>query len=266
VTGSASGTGTEPLRLVVLGDSTSFTDAEGPQLPDHPGLYPNVVARHLERALDRRVEVTVVARAGHTVREAVRTVTKDRHVQFDVVAHADALVVGVGSFDHAPGGVPAVVEAVVPYLRPDGLRRRVRTVLRSAYPWLVRVTGGRRPRTSRSEFDRLFALLLDHVRGLTWGRAAGVVLGPTSHRSPYYANVHPRHAAAVARQLGLARCHGFAAVDAWAHVLPDVDRLNPDGIHWPASAHARVGAAVAEALLPQLRGETGPIGLPAAAR
>jgi diglucosylglycerate octanoyltransferase len=254
-----------PLRLVVLGDSTSFTDAAGPQLPDHPTLYPNVAAARLRSQLDRDVEVTVVARPGTTVREALRTVTKDRHVQFDVVAHADALVVGVGSFDHAPGGVPPAVEVVVPYLRPAGVRRRVRATLRAAYPRIVQVTGGRLARTSETEFRRMYAQLLDHLRGLTWGRAAGVAVGPTSHRAAYYGHRHPRHGARQAMQLALAEEHGFAPVASWPLVAPHADELNPDGIHWPAAAHRAVGEAAAAALLPQLTGARGPVGLPPAA-
>jgi diglucosylglycerate octanoyltransferase len=254
-----------PLRLVVVGDSTSFTDATGPQLPDHPPLYPNVAAALLRRELGRDVEVTVLARPGTTVRDALRLVTKDRHAQFDVIAHADALVVGVGSFDHAPGGVPPVVEAVVPYLRPTRLRRRARSALRTAYPWLVRATAGRGSRTPRAEFERLFPQLLDHLRGLTWGRAAGAVLGPTSHRSRYYGHRHPRHAEREALHLRLGATHGFATVATWPLVRPFADELNPDGIHWPDAAHRAVGAAVAAALAPQLRGDAPVVGLPAAA-
>jgi hypothetical protein len=257
---------TAPLRLVVVGDSTSFTDHRGPQLPDEPALYPNVAAAALRDALDRPVEVTVVARAGHTVREAARTVTKDRHVQFDLLAHADAVVVGVGSFDHAPGGIPPVVDAVVPYLRPPALRRRVRRGLHRAYPWAVRATRGRRRRTPPAEFERRFSQLLDHVRGLTWGRAAGVVLGPISHRSAYYAHRHPGFATAEAHHLEVARRHGFAVVPTWELVAPHADELNPDGIHWPPAAHAAVGAAVATALVPQLTGTAPTIGLPASAQ
>jgi diglucosylglycerate octanoyltransferase len=264
VSGPPDGDPGGPLRLVVIGDSTSFTDATGPQLPSHPDLYPNVVARELAAGLGREVRPTVVARAGHTVREATRTVTKDQHVQFDVIAHADAVVVGVGSFDHAPGGIPPVVDAVVPYVRPSGLRRRVRKVLHRAYPHAVRATRGRRRRTPAAEFERLFAQLLDHVRGLTWGRAAGAVVGPISHRAAYYAHVHPRFAAAEALHLELARRHGFVPVPAWEHVEPHAGELNPDGIHWPAAAHHAVGRAVAAALLPQLSGEVATIGLPPA--
>jgi diglucosylglycerate octanoyltransferase len=254
-----------PLRLVVLGDSTSFTDATGPQLPDHPTLYPNVAAARLRERLGRDVEVTVIARPGTTVREALRTVTKDRHVQFDVVASADALVVGVGSFDHAPGGVPPAVEVVVPYLRPAGIRRRARSVLRAAYPRIVQVTGGRLARTPAGEFRRMYAQLLDQLRGLTWGRAAGVAVGPTSHRAAYYGHRHPRHGEREALQLRLAADHGFAPVASWPLVLPYADALNPDGIHWPAAAHQAVGETVADALLPQLTGDAPPIGLPPAA-
>lgn len=246
---------TDPLRLVVLGDSTSFTDHRGPQLPSEPTLYPNVIAQELQAALSRPVQATVVARAGQTVREAVRTVTKDRHVQFDLLMGADAVVVGVGSFDHAPGGVPAVCEAVVPHLRPPELRRRVRKGLHAAYPWLVRATGGRRRRTPAREFERLFDLLLTQVRGLTQGRAAGVVLGPTSHRSPYYGHRHPLREVTESHHLAVAARHGFATVQVWPHVRAHTDRLNPDGIHWPAEVHAAIGRAAAEALVLQLTGQ-----------
>jgi lysophospholipase L1-like esterase len=259
-------TGAPPLRLVVLADSTSFTDGTGPQLPDEPTLYPNVLARRLEIELGRPVAVTVVSRPGTTARDALVTVRKDRHVQFDVIAHADALVVGVGSFDHAPAGTPAALEAMVPYLHPPALRRRARRWARAAYPRLVAIRRGHGRRTPAAEFDTLYRQLLEQLRGLTWGRAAGVTLGPTSHRSAYYGHRHPEHAAAEAAQLRLAREHGFASVAAWPLVEPHAGELNVDGIHWPAEAHEAVGHALADALLPQLRGEAPVIGLPDAAR
>jgi hypothetical protein len=243
----------DPLRLVVLGDSTSFTDDRGPQLPSAPDLYPNVLARELEAELGRPVAVTVVARAGMTVREGVKTVTKDRHVQFDVLVGADAVVVGIGSFDHAPGGIPPVVDAVVPYLRPASVRRRVRKGLHRVYPWSVRLRRHRRRRTTPAEFERLYDLLLLQVRGLARG-AAVVALGPTSHRSPYYAHRHPGHAAAAVHQAAVAARHGIASVECWPHVEPAAGRLNPDGIHWPADVHVEVGRSLARPLADQLLG------------
>jgi hypothetical protein len=257
---------TTALSVLVLGDSTAFTDQDGPQLPDAPQLYPNVVARHLEDWLDRSVEVTVVAQPGATVRDALRAATKDRHVQFDLLAHADAVVIGIGSFDHAPAGVPPSVQAVVPYLRPDGLRRQVRRGLHAAYPRLIHLRRGRGFRTPPREFQRLYGALLDQVRSITWGRAAGVALGPTSHRSAYYGYRHPNHARAEVRQLAQARAHGFAGVAVWPRVVAHLDALNEDGIHWPAPVHALIGADVASALLPQLTGLAPTTGLPAAYR
>lgn len=255
----------EPLRVLVLGDSTAFTDAEGPQLPDTAHLYPQVMRRALSEALDRDIEVVVVAQPGATVREAVRAVTKDRHVQFDLLAQADAVVVGIGSFDHAPAGVPPALQALVPYLRPTPLRRGVRRALHRWYPWLVRLRGGRGSRTPWPEFARLYGALLDHLRSITWGHVAGVALGPTSHRSAYYGHRHPGHRRSEARQLALARRHGFATVAAWPLVAPHVRGLNADGIHWPQDAHSAIGRALAAALLPQLTGATSVPGLPAAA-
>lgn len=253
----------DALELVVLGDSTAFTTDRGPSLPDDPVLYPNVVARCLEQTLGRPVHVHTIARPGTTVRELWRTLTKDRHVMFEVLPRADAVVVAVGSFDHAPAGVPAVVDAVVPHLRPTRLRRAVRRALHAAYPWLVRLTGARRRRTPPAEFRRLYDLCLTQVRALTGG-APGVVLGPTSHDSPYYGRRHPQHPAAEAEQLAIAAHHGFATVRCWELVAPHRHRLNPDGIHWPPEAHRAVGEALAAALLPQLRGEQPPPGVPGA--
>ncbi len=253
------------LQVVVLGDSTAFTDDRGPQLPGTPSLYPSVVTRRLREALGSEVATQVVARPGWTVRDAARAVTKDQHLQFEVLAEADAVVVGVGSFDHAPAGVPPSLEALVPYLRPASRRRRARQVLRAAYPQLVRLTGGHHTRTPAAEFDRLLRLLLEQVRGLTQGRAAGVVLGPTSHASAYYGHRHPGLADAERRQLRVARQHGYLDVPAWTHVRPAVHRLNADGIHWPADVHTRIGDAVADALLPQLRGDSPTVGMPGTA-
>lgn len=243
-----------PLRLVVLGDSTAFTDHRGPQLPAEPTLYPNVVRDRLRTTLEREVDLTVLARAGLTVHEAAKLVTKDRHAQFDVLMAADAVVVGLGSFDNAPGGIPPVVDAVVPYLRPAELRRRARKGLLAAYPWAIRLRGGRTPRTPPAEFARLYELILLQIRGLARG-AAGVVLGPTSHRSAYYAHRHPGHADAERRTAALAAAQGFPTVFTWPHVEPHAADLNPDGVHWPTASHAAIGAAVAGQLAAQVRGD-----------
>lgn len=254
--------GETPLRLVVLGDSTAFTDHEGPQLPTAPHLYPNVAADRLAAALEQPVDVVVVARAGTTVRDLHRTVTKDRHVMFDVLLGADAVVVAVGGFDHAPGGVPPMVDAVVPYLRPAGLRRAVRRGLSTSYPWIVRASGHRMTRTHAPTFDRLYDEVLTHVRGLTCG-APGVALGPTSHHgAEWYGRAHPRHPPRERQQLAIAERQGYATAAVWPLVRDHAEDFNADGIHWPPPAHDAVGRAAAEALLPQLVGQLPLPGIP----
>jgi hypothetical protein len=234
------------LRVVVVGDSTAFTDERGPLPPDDPRLDPQVLARQLAGRLGRPVRVTTVGRPGHDLRESLGMLHKDPHVRFDLVARADAVVIGVGSFDHAPRGTPPVLDAVVPFVRPARLRRALRRALHRTHPWLVRLSGARRLRTPAGEFDRRYALLLDEVRGLTGGRAVGVVLGPTSHRSAHYGLAHPRHAEREEHQLGLAERHGYLPLASWTHVEPHAERLNPDGIHWPAEVHAAIGEALAQ--------------------
>jgi hypothetical protein len=247
-----------PLRLVVVGDSTSFTDDRGPQLPAHPNLYPNVVARILEEALEREVAVNVLARAGSDARDTYRMLTKDRHAQFEVLMGADAVIVGIGSIDHAPVGVPPVLEAIVPYLRPEAVRRRARRALHAVHPVVTKLTGARLHRTPRAEFARLYDGVLFQVRSLARG-AAGVAMGPTSHHSRYYGGVaggegaHPGRAAREALQFEVAARHGFPAVACWPLVAPAAGRLNPDGIHWPHDVHAEVAAALARPLVAQLR-------------
>ena len=236
------------LRVAVIGDSTSFTDATGPLPPDADVLWPNVMARELAERTGREVAVTVCARPGVDALEAWQTLTKDRHVMFDVVGPADVVVMAIGSFDHAPAGLPPVLDTIVPRMRPAALRRGFRSAIRALHPRVVRVRGGRGLRTPAAVFARRYGQALDQARGLTMGRAVCVALGPTSHRARHHGGTHPRRAESEARQLALARAHGFRAVPVWEHVEPCADRLNPDGVHWPAEAHAAVGRAAAAAV------------------
>ena len=242
-----------PLRLVVLGDSLAIVDGVGPQFPQAPHLYPQVAARVVATALDRPVEVAVVARPGVTSRELHHTLTRDVHVMFEVVMGADAVVVGVGSFDHAPFGMPRAVEAVVPHLRPAMLRARVRRSLRWLHPRVVAAGGSRHLRTAATEFERFYGGILTGVRGLTRG-APVVALGPTSHRSRHYGNVHPRHDEAVARQAAIAARHHVPTIAPWPLVAAHLEDLNPDGMHWPSVVHRAVGAEIGEALVARLTG------------
>jgi len=240
------------LRVAVIGDSTSFTDATGPLPPDDDVLWPNVMVRELTTRTGREVVVTVWARPGVDALAAWQALTKDRHVMFDVVGRADVVIVAIGSLDHAPAGLPPVLDTIVPHLRPAGLRRRLRSALRALHPRIVRLRGARGLRTPAAEFSHRYRQVLDQARGLTMGRAVCVALGPTSHRARHHGGAHPRRAESEARQLGLARAHGYRVVPVWEHVERFAERLNPDGVHWPAEAHAAVGRAVAAAVADEL--------------
>ena len=237
------------LRIAVIGDSTAYTDATGALPPDDASLWPNVVGDALRTATQRRVDVTVWARPGTDALGAWQALTKDRHVMFDVVGPADVVILAVGSFDHAPAGLPPVLDVLLPHLRPAGLRRRVRSAVRRAHPWMVRLRRARGIRTPPAEFARRYGRVLDQARGLTMNRAVVVALGPTSHRARHHGGQHPRREESERRQLALAREHGWRVVPVWEHVLPYVGELNPDGVHWPAAAHRDVGAAVTHAVL-----------------
>lgn len=241
------------LHLIVLGDSFAFTDDGGPRLPGESHLYPNVAAGGLSDRLGQPVSASVVARPGCGVRDLWRTLTKDRHVQFELLPTADAVVVAVGSFDHAPAGTPPWLSAVVPYVRPSRLRRRLRRTLHEAHPRAVAWTRGCFPATPRSEFARLYHGILLQVRALSGG-AAGVALGPAGHASDHYARLNPHRARGERLQRGIAARHGFPLVASWPLVEPHLGRLNRDGIHWPVDVHAAVGAALADVLAEQLTG------------
>ena len=239
----------------MLGDSFSFVDERGPVLPGAATVWPTVAADALAEALGVEVRLEVLAAPARTARETLDLVRGDRHVQFEVLAWADAVVVAVGSYDHAPVGVPAPAFALVRAVRPAGLRRRLRAALHRLHPVLVRMTGGRVSRTAWWSFAADYAALLGHVRGVAHGSAA-VALGPASHRSRYYGSTHPRFPARARGQLALAGEQGLAVVA--PHLLVEVgdEPRNPDGIHWHAGVHERVGRAVALALGDQLRGRS----------
>jgi hypothetical protein len=233
------------LRIAVIGDSTAFTDATGPLPPSDPTLWPSVMASRLAERTGAEVQVTVWARPGVDALAAWQALTKDRHVMFDVVGPADVVVVGIGSLDHAPAGLPPVLDALIPHLRPTRLRRRFRSTVRRTHPWVVRLRGARGLRTPAGEFARRYGQVLDQARGLTMGRAVCVALGPTSHRARHHGGRHPRRAESERRQLRLAEQRDWRTVPIWSLVEPFVDQLNVDGVHWPAEVHRAVGEAVA---------------------
>jgi hypothetical protein len=143
-----------------------------------------------------------------------------------------------------------MVEHVLPRLRPTccATRSDERSGhgTRGASGPTASVGSGTPPKVFAARYGRV----LDQAKGLTMGRATCVALGPTSHRARQHGGRHPGRAESEARQLGLIGTRGWTAVPDWKLVEPFSDRLNPDGVHGPAEAHAMVGRAVARPIDP----------------
>ena len=243
----------EPARLVVLGDSLAFHGPEVPLPPAWPTFYPSLLRDRLAEATGRPWTCTVVAREGWGLRDIWLALQKDVHLQQDVLMGADAVVLGAGSFDFVPVGVPTPLRALLPYVRPTALRRRLRVWLDQAHPWLVRATRGAIVRTPAEVYEHCWRKSVGALRLFAPDAALCAVL-PTVHRSDYYARMHPHHGRGMALTRRLGRELAVPLVDLAAITARHLDELNPDGIHWGWAQHAEVAEAMAGVLLEALGG------------
>lgn len=238
-------------RLVVVGDSLTFHGPCGPLPLADERLYPQRTRAGLAASTGRNWDVAVVARAGWGVREMWLALQRDVHLQQQVLLDADAVVIGVGGADSLSVGVPRPVFAMLPFLRPTPLRRSVRRGLDRAHPWLVRATSARMRYTPASVHEHALRKIVPAVR-LFAPAAAVVGVVPPLHDAPYYAHLHPHHAETAARTRRLAMELDLALVDIPILMRPWMDRLNPDGVHWPFEVHAAVADALVAELVPRL--------------
>ncbi|MGH3757266.1 diglucosylglycerate octanoyltransferase [Actinophytocola sp.] len=234
--------------LLMFGDSLSFHGPDGPYPADDERLWPNVAAA----ALGGRTEL--FASSGWTARDAFWALAGDPRV-WSMLPKADVLVLAVGSMDTLPSPLPTYLREGLRYLRPDALRRFVRTQYLAAQPWLARMTRGR-PVALRAELTvRYLDKTLGSIRALRPDLPAVGVLPPV-HRAASYGLVHT------------GRMEAARAIRAWGERVdvPLVDlaelvrehvlsgRGNPDGMHWGWEAHERVGKALADVVAPLLAG------------
>lgn len=236
--------------LLMFGDSLSFHGPDGPYPADEGRLWPNLAAA----ALGGRTEL--FAGSGWTARDAFWALAGDPRV-WSTLPRADVLVLAVGSMDTLPSPLPTYLREGLRYLRPDPLRRFVRTRYLAAQPWLAKATGGRPVALPAELTVRYLDKMLDSIRALRPDLPAVGVLPPV-HRSSSYGLVHT------------GRLLGTRAVRTWGeragvplldlaelvgeHVLSG--RGNPDGMHWGWEGHERVGKALAELVGPLLAGKT----------
>ncbi len=236
--------------VLVLGDSLSFHGPDRAEPADHPLIWPNVAAA----ALDGRAEL--VAGIGWTARHAWHAITHDPRV-WTLFPRVDALVLAVGGMDTLPSPLPTALRELIPALRPDGLRRAVRTGYRRAQPALARafavLPGGGPVALPPHLTVRHLELCRTAVCAIRPGIPVVAMLPPV-HRAADYGPVHPGRPAAERATRDWAGRTGVDLLDlralVGAHVL--AGHGNPDGMHWGWPAHRDVGRACADLLRARL--------------
>jgi len=232
--------------LLVFGDSLCFHGPRGPMPADDPRLWPNLAAA----AVGGRAEL--FAGFGWTARDAYWALTGDPRV-WAVLPDIDVLVLAVGGMDTLPSPLPTYLRQGIRYLRPDGLRRRVRSAYLAAQPHLARLTRGWPVVLPAAQTVRYLDDIVVAVRALRPTLPVVIAL-PGVHRAASYGYVHTARDAAVAAIEAWAEESGVPALDLRAtigdHVLGG--HGNVDGLHWGWEGHALAGKALAELVAPLL--------------
>jgi len=229
-------------RLLVIADSLAFHGPQRIEDPTDPRLYPQVLAG----VLDARVDL--VARQGWTTRDGWWALTKDPVAYGVYLPRADAVVIGLGGMDQLPASIPLWLRTSIPYVRPGGLRRRLRAAYRDLTPPVIRATKGVMRQVPQQVSDRYLARIIEGIRAVR-PDVPIAVLAPTAYHSAYYPSDR-HHASSVRAARALSARLGVPLVDPSPFVLPGLadGTANPDGLHWSWAAHASVGRALADAI------------------
>lgn len=229
-------------RVLVIADSLAFHGPQRIESPIDPRLYPQVCAQELGAQVD------LLAREGWTSRDGWWALTKDPVAYGVYLPRADAVVLGLGGMDQLPASIPVWLRTSIPYVRPGGLRRRLRAAYRDLTPPIIRATKGVIRQVPQQVTDRYLTRTIEAVRAVRPGVPI-TLLAPSPYNSSYYpSNRH--HAAAVLAARALSARLEVPLVDPAPFVLPGLadGTANPDGMHWSWDAHASVGRALAETI------------------
>ena len=234
--------GAVPRHLLVIADSLAFHGPERIEVPTDPRLYPQVCASELDAQVD------LIAREGWTSRDGWWALTKDPVAYGVYLPRADYVLIGLGGMDQLPASIPVWLRNSIPYVRPGGLRRRLRAAYRDLTPPIIRATKGAFRQVPQQVTDRYLTRIIEAIRAVR-PDVPIALLAPTPYDSPYYpAQRHHASALAAARELATQR--DVPLIDPSPFVLPGLNEgsANPDGMHWSWQAHASVGAACAQVL------------------
>lgn len=229
-------------RVLVIADSLAFHGPQRIESPTDPRLYPQVCAAHLD------AEVDLLAREGWTSRDGWWALTKDPVAYGVYLPRADAVVLGLGGMDQLPASIPVWLRTGIPYVRPGGLRRRLRAAYRTLTPAIIRTTKGAIRQVPQQVSDRYLSRTIEAIRAVRPGVPIAL-LAPTPYDSPYYPSDR-HHASAVRAARALGAHLDVPVVDPAPYVLPGLadGTANPDGMHWSWAAHAGVGKALGDAI------------------
>ncbi|MBO0839818.1 MAG: SGNH/GDSL hydrolase family protein, partial [Sciscionella sp.] len=168
---------------------------------------------------------------------------------WSLLPSVDVLVFGLGGMDTLPSPLPTYLRQGIRYLRPNALRRKVRSAYQASQPMLARLLRGRPvalpPRLTVDYLDRC----LLGIRSIRPELPAVAAL-PSVHRARSYGYVHTGHAPGTRAIADWGARRGVPLIDLPALVGEHVrtGAGNPDGMHWGWSAHRIVGEAFAMAI------------------
>ncbi|WP_374613471.1 diglucosylglycerate octanoyltransferase [Gordonia sp. (in: high G+C Gram-positive bacteria)] len=225
--------------VLVLSDSLAYYGPQGGLPADDPRIWPMLVGAAT------RSEVRLFGRIGWTSRDVWWALTQDPNI-WATVPRADVVVLAFGGMDTLPSPLPTAFREQIRYIRPNGLRQRIR----AAYAW-IQPRGSHLgwplalpPHVTIEYLEKIRAALAQLRPDLPI-----VVCLPPTHRSPYYGNVHAGRIPTTAAMSRWASSHGLPCVDFYPVTRDafddDTAEMNPDGIHWGFSCHRGIADLVA---------------------
>ncbi|SNY82773.1 hypothetical protein SAMN04244553_3466 [Nocardia amikacinitolerans] len=226
--------------LLVIADSLSYFGPKGGLPADDPRIWPNLVGAELDW------DVELVGRIGWTCRDAYWALIGDPRV-WAAVPNAGAVVFAVGGMDTLPSPLPTALRELIRYVRPPGLRRRVRSVYNWLQPKLSKL--GRPvalpPKVSVDYLEQSREALAQLRPDLPF-----VAVLPSVHNCEAYGRVHSGRPRAVKALQAWSERSSVPLVDLGEAVRENIfsGDANPDGIHWGWAGHTAVANAMVKTL------------------
>lgn len=226
--------------LLVIADSLSYFGPKGGLPADDPRIWPNLVGAELDW------DVELVGRIGWTCRDAYWALIGDPRV-WAAVPNAGAVVFAVGGMDTLPSPLPTALRELIRYVRPPGLRRRVRSMYNWLQPKLSKL--GRPvalpPKVSVDYLEQSREALAQLRPDLPF-----VAVLPSVHNCEAYGRVHSGRPRAVKALQEWSERRSVPLVDLGEAVRENIfsGDANPDGIHWGWAGHTAVANAMVKTL------------------